>query len=111
MFTELTHMDIVEKDLKNSEVYSRANISKSHFSKIKLNSDYKPKKETVFALAVALELSIEETRELMMKAGYAISHSFVLDTIVEYFMSHWLYYFFKCFTNHRIFCCLTVFID
>ena len=90
-FQQMLFRLIVEKDLKNSEVYSRANISKSHFSKIKLNADYKPKKETVFALAVALELSIEETRELMMKAGYAISHSFVLDTIVEYFIVHGRY--------------------
>ena len=85
-FQQMLFRLIVEKDMKNSEVYTRANISKSHFSKIKLNPDYKPKKETVFALAVALELNIEETRELMMKAGYAISHSFVLDTIVEYFI-------------------------
>ena len=90
-FQQMLFRIIVEKDMKNSEVYTRANISKSHFSKIKLNADYKPKKETVFALAVALRLSIEETRELMMKAGYAISHSFVLDTIVEYFIVHGKY--------------------
>jgi len=77
---------IEEKSLKNAEVYTKANISKSHFSKIKGNPDYKPKKETVFAFAVALELGIEETTELMMKAGYAISHSFLLDIIVEYFI-------------------------
>jgi len=85
-FQQMLFRLIVDKDLKNSEVYSRANISKSHFSKIKSNPDYRPKKETVFALAVALELGIEETNELMKKAGYAISHSFIMDTIVEYFI-------------------------
>ena len=85
-FQQMLFRLIEEKNLKNSEVYTRANLSKAHFSKIKKNPNYRPKKETVFALAVALELTIEETGELMKKAGYAISHSFVLDTIVEYFI-------------------------
>ena len=82
---------IVEKDMKNAEVYTRANMSKSHFSKIKNDPDYRPKKETVFALSVALKLDIEETNELMKKAGFSISHSFLFDTIVEYFIVNGLY--------------------
>ena len=85
-FTQMLFRLIEEKGLSNPEVYTRANISKSHFSKIKNSTDYRPKKETVFALAVALELDIEETKELLMRAGYAISHAFILDTIVEYFI-------------------------
>ena len=85
-FQQMLFRLIVEKDLKNSEVYTSANMSKSHFSKIKNDPDYRPKKETVFALAVALRLNIAETNELMKKAGFSISHSFLLDTIVEYFI-------------------------
>ena len=90
-FHETLFKLIKEKGMKNSEVYTRANLSKSHFSKIKNDPDYRPKKETVFALAIALRLTLEETRELMKKAGYAVSHSFMLDTIVEYFITNGKY--------------------
>ena len=71
---------------KDSEVYKKANISKQHFSKIKNNPHYKPNKSTALALAVALELSLDQTKELIGRAGYALTNSSKQDLIVKYFI-------------------------
>ena len=69
---------------KDSDCYRKANIDKRLFSKIRTDKHYHPKKTTALAIAVALELSNEQTRELLMKAGYTLSHSILFDIIVEY---------------------------
>ena len=55
--------------------------------KLRGNRLYKPSRQTAVALAIALELSLEETKELLMKAGFALSHSSKFDIIIEYFIS------------------------
>jgi len=90
-FSEALFKLIDAKGMTDPQVYKKANINRKHFSKIRTNQDYKPKKSTVFALAIALELNLAETRELLARAGYAFSHSNVSDVIIEYFLRHGKY--------------------
>jgi hypothetical protein len=83
-----TLLDLIdERGLKDSEVYKRANMSRQHFSKIRSNPAYQPKKQTVLALAVALELPLDQTRLLLERAGFALTHADKRDVIVEYFLA------------------------
>ncbi len=68
------------------EVYKKANIDRKHFSKIRNNPDYKPSKNTALALCIALELNLDQTADLLKRAGLALSPSSSFDLIVEYFI-------------------------
>ena len=85
-FTE-TLLNLIDKTgKKDSEIYKKANISKQHFSKIRNNPNYKPTKPTAIALALALELSLEDTKDLIGRAGYALTNSSKFDLIIRYFI-------------------------
>ena len=77
---------IEERGLTDSEVYNKAFVDRRHFSKIRNDEDYTPKKKTVLAFAIALGLSLDETKDFIGRAGYALSHSSKSDIIVEYFI-------------------------
>ena len=71
---------------KDSEIYNKANVSRQHFSKIRNNPNYKPTKATAVAFAVALELNLEQTQDLIGRAGYALTNSSKFDVIIKYFI-------------------------
>ena len=85
-FTETLLKLIDERGKKDSEIYKKANLSKQHFSKIRNNPRYKPTKPTAIALALALELDLEQTRDLIGRAGYALTNSSKFDLIIRYFI-------------------------
>ena len=85
-FTEALLRRIDASGKKDSVIYKRANLSKQHFSKIRNNPHYKPTKPTAIALAIALELDLADTRDLIGRAGFALTNSSKFDLIIRYFI-------------------------
>jgi hypothetical protein len=94
-FTRTLFRLIEAKGKTDVEVYKRANISRQLFSKIRSNPHYRPSKPTVVAFAVALELSLDETRDLLDRAGYSLSPALEFDVIVWFYIANGKYDIYK----------------
>ena len=79
---------IKERKMSESEAYKKAYVDRRHFAKIKKDEYYAPSKKTVLAFAIALELTLDETKDLLRSAGYALSRSSKFDIIVVYFLEN-----------------------
>lgn len=82
-------LDLIKKSgHKNATIYKRANMSKQHFSKLINNPSVNPTKPTAIALALALELDLGQTKDLIGRAGYTLTNSSIFDLIIQYYIEH-----------------------
>ena len=86
---------IRKSGLDEVEVYKRAHVDRKLFSKIRSDASYHPSKTTVIAFALALQLSLSDTRELLSSAGFTLSRASPFDLIIQYFLERNIYDLFK----------------
>ena len=94
-FSQMLFRLIREKDIDEVDTYKKAHLDRKLFSKIRSNDDYSPGKTTALSLALALNLSLDDTLDLLGKAGYTLSHSNKSDLIIEYFIQESVYDIFE----------------
>lgn len=90
-FSEYLMYLIKERNMNNTDVWKRALVDKKLFSKIKNNPDYQPKKLTALCLCIGAKLNLDESRDLLARAGYALSPSSKTDIIFSYFIENEIY--------------------
>lgn len=81
-FDEILNRLIEENKTKIADLIDQIGISRPGLAKLR-NGQNNPSKNTVFAIAIFFRLSIDDTKDLLMKAGYAINPSSMQDVIVS----------------------------
>ena len=94
-FSQILLRMIDERGMTDSEAYTKAYVDRRHFSKIRKDVNYVPNKKTVLAFTIALELSLDEAKDLLASAGFALSRSSKTDIIVAYFLQNKIYDMFE----------------
>ena len=79
---------ILRKNLSEVEVYKKANLDRRIFSKIRNEKKYLPSKRTILAISIAMELNLQETKNLLEFAGYSLSSVIKSDMIIIYFIEN-----------------------
>ncbi len=94
-FSQMLLRLIDEKGYTDAQIYHKANIDRRHFSKIRNNVDYVPNKKTVISFAIALELSLDEAKDLLKAAGFSFSDGSKFDVIISFFLENRIYDIFE----------------
>ena len=90
-FSETLLRLIDEREMTDTECYKRANIDRKLFSSIKCKKNYRPTKKTAVAFAIALELDLPTTLDLLARAGITFSPTDKFDLIISFFVTHRIY--------------------